>query len=198
MRIVLGVLAPTGGTVLRAPSLRMGYVPQKIHFDRSFPLSVKRFLTLKQSVSLQNVENVLEKTGALHLIQYPLQEVSGGELQRILLARALLNDPDLLLLDEPAQGVDVVGQAGLYQLIQDIQRERCCTVLIVSHDLHFVMANTNEVICLNKTIGCSGTPEKVSTHPAFLEFAGPSVQAQFAWYHHSHQGNQSDQKGNGC
>ncbi|KAA9001682.1 zinc ABC transporter ATP-binding protein ZnuC [Affinibrenneria salicis] len=186
VRIVLGLLAPTAGTLTRAPGLRIGYVPQKLHLDATLPLSVERFMTLRPGVRQQDILPALKRVQAAHLLRQPMQKLSGGENQRVLLARALLNRPQLLVLDEPTQGVDVNGQLALYDLINQLRQEFDCGVLMVSHDLHLVMAKTDEVLCLNQHICCSGTPEVVSIHPEFLAMFGQRGAEQLAIYRHHH------------
>ncbi len=184
LRIALGLLAPTTGQVQRQPGIRIGYMPQRLHIDPTFPLTVKRFLTLTDHQRRDHVLPLLHEVGAAHVLESPLQNISGGELQRVLLARALLREPDLLVLDEPVQGVDVHGQVELYQLITRIREQRSCAVLMVSHDLHLVMAATDRVLCLNRHICCSGTPEVVSNDPAYLELFGPLAVQHLAIYSH--------------
>ncbi len=128
----------------------------------------------------------LTRVQAAHLLDQPMQKLSGGENQRVLLARALLNRPQLLVLDEPTQGVDVNGQLALYDLIEQLRKELGCAVLMVSHDLHLVMAKTDEVLCLNQHICCSGAPEVVSTHPEFIAMFGNRGAEQLAVYRHNH------------
>lgn len=185
VRTILGLMKPDRGTLHRRPGLRIGYMPQKIHIDPSLPLSVKRFLTLGGTPRLPLAE-VLALTGITHLCDARLQSLSGGETQRVLLARALLRDPDLLVLDEPVQGVDVRGQAALYELINTIRLRQGCGVLLVSHDLHLVMANTDTVVCLNQHICCQGRPEEVTIDPAYLELFGDTLTPQVALYTHHH------------
>jgi len=185
VRVVLGLLKPTKGRVQRHNKLAIGYMPQKLHLDASLPLSVTGFLKLTGNRGSRILE-ALEMTGVSHLSESPMHRLSGGETQRVLLARALLNDPDLLVLDEPVQGVDVVGQAALYQLIDKIRQQQNCGVLMVSHDLHLVMAATDTVICLNQHVCCHGHPESVTEHPAYLELFGHSAQSGVAVYTHHH------------
>ena len=185
VRIVLGLLAADSGRVERQPRLRIGYMPQKLQIDATLPLNVLRFLLLAPGVSREAALRALEEVGAGHLAQRPLQQVSGGEQQRILLARALLRHPDLLVLDEPVQGVDVNGQIELYQLITRLRDRYGCGVLMVSHDLHLVMAPTNTVVCLNRHVCCSGRPEQVSADPAFIALFGEQASA-LAVYNHQH------------
>ncbi|GGC93377.1 zinc ABC transporter ATP-binding protein ZnuC [Halopseudomonas salina] len=184
VRIVLGLLKADSGSVLREPRLRIGYMPQKLEVDASLPLTVLRFLLLAPGVTRAQGLAALEDVAAPHLSDRPLQQVSGGELQRVLLARALLRQPDLLVLDEPVQGVDVNGQVELYQLINRLRDRYGCGVLMVSHDLHLVMATTNTVVCINRHVCCSGHPEQVSTDPAFLALFGERASALAVYSHH--------------
>jgi zinc transport system ATP-binding protein len=185
VRAVLGLLKTDVGSVWRKPKLRIGYMPQKLHVDATLPLSVLRFLRLVPGVSRVSALAALEEVGASQVIDSPLQSISGGELQRVLLARALLREPELLVLDEPVQGVDVAGQADLYRLITRLRDRHGCGVLMVSHDLHLVMSTTDQVVCLNRHVCCSGHPEQVSGDPAFVELFGQDAQ-DLAIYHHRH------------
>ncbi len=187
LRVALGLLSPTRGTVKKREGLRIGYMPQRLQIDSTFPLSVRRFLSLAASSKGENVAEILSETGAQALIDSPLSGLSGGELQRVLLARALLRRPDLLVLDEPAQGLDVHGQMELFQLMSEIRRKRGCAILLVSHDLHLVMASTDRVICLNRHICCTGTPAVVSRDPAYLKLFGPLAAQNLAVYTHDTQ-----------
>lgn len=185
IRVILGLLKPDRGSVNCADKLRIGYMPQRISIDPSFPLTVKRFLSLLGKKSDQ-LQYCLEQTGTGHLAQQPVQALSGGELQRVLLARALYCKPQLLVLDEPVQGVDVSGQAALYRLIHQIKQEVGCGVLMVSHDLHLVMAATDRVVCLNQHICCEGSPASVSSSPEFLQLFGDVKASGVAVYTHHH------------
>ncbi|HCN02643.1 MULTISPECIES: zinc ABC transporter ATP-binding protein ZnuC [Pantoea] len=186
VRVVLGLLAPSSGRVSRSAGLRIGYVPQKLHIDPTLPVTVERFMRLSRGARNQDILPALKRVQAGHLLTSPLQKLSGGETQRVLLARALLNQPQLLVLDEPTQGVDVNGQVALYDLINQLRHELNCAVLMVSHDLHLVMAKTDEVLCLNHHICCSGTPEAVSQHPEFIAMFGPRGAQELAIYRHHH------------
>ncbi|MFE8070197.1 zinc ABC transporter ATP-binding protein ZnuC [Marinobacteraceae bacterium S3BR75-40.1] len=185
IRTVLGIQKPSTGRVQRRKGLRMGYMPQHIHLQPTLPLPVARFLSLTDANRAEQLE-ALERVGVSHLHEASIHRLSGGEMQRVLLARAILRRPDLLVLDEPAQGVDVTGQAALYGLIQEIRDELGCAVLTISHDLHLVMAATDRVICLNQHICCSGPPEQVSNDPAFIDLFGRPVAESLAVYHHYH------------
>jgi len=185
VRVVLGLQKPTSGQLQRQPKLRIGYMPQKLHIEASLPLTVQRFLRLASN-DRAAINESLELTGIPHLLNNPMQSLSGGEVQRVLLARALLRKPDLLVLDEPVQGVDVAGQAALYQLIVKIRDRHQCGVLMVSHDLHLVMAATDTVICLNQHVCCHGHPESISEDPAYLELFGASTPTGIAVYTHHH------------
>jgi zinc transport system ATP-binding protein len=186
IRALLGVLRPTGGMVLRARGLVVGYVPQRLHLDPVLPLTVERFLTIGLASSRDALAAALGEVGATHLGRAPMHELSGGELQRALLARALLRQPDLLILDEPGQGLDFSGQIEAYRLIEQIRDGRGCGVLLVSHDLHIVMAATDRVLCLNRHVCCSGRPEAVSRHPEYMALFGPHAAAGLAVYAHTH------------
>ena len=192
VRAVLGLLKVDKGEIKKVPGLRIGYMPQKLHIDASLPLTVARFLTLGGKPRT-DIEEILALTGIDKLVKMPMQSLSGGETQRVLLARALLRDPQLLVLDEPVQGVDVTGQSALYALINEIRNRRHCGVLLVSHDLHLVMATTDTVICLNQHVCCEGHPEQVTNDPAYLALFGESLslnnppQVAIYTHHHDHQ-----------
>ncbi len=186
VRVVLGLLKPQGGEVHRRPGLSIGYVPQRLSVDPALPMTVRRFLCLPRRQPEAALRRVLEEVGAGYLIEQPIQSLSGGETQRLLLARALLRDPDLLVLDEPLQGVDFNGQLALFQLIGAVRHERHCGVLMVSHDLHLVMAGTDRVVCLNHHVCCTGAPEAVSRHPEYLALFGPRAAEGLAVYTHDH------------
>ena len=187
VRSVLGLLKPHVGEVWRRPRLTIGYMPQKLHVDATLPLSVLRFLRLVPGVRREQALAALREVGAAHVLERPLQSISGGELQRVLLARALLRKPELLVLDEPVQGVDVAGQAELYRLIGKLRDRYGCGVLMVSHDLHLVMSATDQVVCLNRHVCCSGHPEQVSGDPAFVELFGQDARSLAIYHlHHDH------------
>ncbi|CAL4326379.1 zinc ABC transporter ATP-binding protein ZnuC [Buchnera aphidicola] len=187
VRIVLGLIKPDSGSIFRAYNLSIGYVPQKLYLNTLLPMTVARFMKLSQKTQNDiKISEILKRVKAESLKNFQLQKLSGGEMQRVLLARALLNDPNLLVLDEPTQGVDVIGQLALYELINTIRNELKCSVLMVSHDLNFVMAKTDEVICLNNHICCSGTPESVCQNAEFTSIFGIKSRKELAIYHHDH------------
>ena len=187
IRVILGLLTPKTGSVFRQKGIRIGYMPQRLTIDPVLPLTVARFLTLGGIKKKAVIQNLLEEVGAIHLLKRPLQNISGGEMQRVLLARALLREPDLLVLDEPIQGVDISGQYELYELIANIRKQRGCGILMVSHDLHLVMAATDYVVCLNQLVCCSGHPKTVTQHPAYLKLFGPRAARDLAIYPHHHR-----------
>lgn len=186
VKIALGLIKPDRGSVTSSPDIRIGYVPQTVSLDRSVPVNVTRFLQLSGIREKRRLEEALQLVGGERLGKKPLQEISGGELRRVLLARAMLKSPDLLILDEPTAGVDVSGQASLYNLIQSIRDKYHCGVLLVSHNLHIVMVATDKVICLNRHICCSGTPEDVQQHPEFISLFGQKNAATLGIYRHLH------------
>jgi zinc transport system ATP-binding protein len=185
VRLLLGLERPSAGTVRTAEGLRIGYVPQRIHVDDALPITVRRFLALG-GAPREAITEALREVGAAHVMHKPLQTISGGEMRRALLARALLRNPDLLVLDEPTAGVDLNGQAELYALINAVRREKNCAVLLISHDLHVVMAATDHVLCLNHHVCCSGSPDAVSEHPEYLALFGPKAAQTHAVYTHHH------------
>ncbi|WP_432210388.1 zinc ABC transporter ATP-binding protein ZnuC [Marinobacter alkaliphilus] len=185
IKAVLGIQKPSSGKVSLANSLVIGYVPQHLSLEATLPLSVRRFMLLSGRSGAE-CEAALERTGVRHLLDASVHHLSGGEKQRLLLARALARRPDLLVLDEPAQGVDINGQAALYDLIRQLRDELNCGVIMISHDLHLVMAATDKVICLNQHVCCSGYPADISHDPAFIETFGHQVAESLAVYHHNH------------
>jgi len=188
IRAILGLQKASSGEVTLSRKLVIGYVPQHLALESTLPLSVKRFMMLTGR-GLAECQAALQKTGVGHLLDVSVHHLSGGEKQRLLLARALVRQPDLLVLDEPAQGVDINGQAALYELIRQLRDELNCGIIMISHDLHLVMAATDRVICLNQHICCSGHPADISHDPAFIETFGPRVAESLAVYHHHHNHN---------
>ena len=186
VRTLLGLLKPDSGAVRRDEGVTVGYVPQRVHFDPTLPLTVARLMTLTSRRPADAVHEALEETAVRHLVAARVSDLSSGELQRVLLARALMRLPNLLVLDEPLQGVDYTGEAELYELIAAIVERRGCGVLMVSHDLHVVMAATDRVVCLNHHVCCTGAPEEVVGHDEFRRLFGPRAAAGAAVYRHAH------------
>jgi zinc transport system ATP-binding protein len=186
VRVLLGLEAADRGTTRRKHGLVVGYVPQSFEVDRAIPLTVVRFVGLGRRADEEELQEALAEVGAARLGDRQLAELSGGELQRVLLARALVRSPGLLVLDEPVRGVDYAGEAELYTLIGRLRSERGFGVLLVSHDLHVVMAQSDRVICLNRHVCCSGVPQSVAQHPEYARLFGPQAARAFGLYHHHH------------
>jgi len=186
IKAALGIVKPVSGNVERSESLTVGYVPQSVSLDSALPVSVSRFLRLSSRAGSDELKSALDQVGAAQLLDSSMHVLSGGELRRILLARALLKKPDILILDEPTAGVDISGQAALYHLIQQIRDQYHCGVLLVSHDLHIVMAATDRVFCLNRHLCCSGAPEQVREHPEYLAIFGHQTAEEIGIYRHHH------------
>lgn len=191
MRVLLGIERTDSGNVWRQPGLRIGYMPQKLNLDDRLPLTVAGFLKLAARMTLEDMAYWAERLDIDRLLNRSVHNLSGGEWQRVLLVRALLVRPQLLVLDEPLQGVDIQGQSELYQLIPKIRNELGCSVLMVSHDLHHVMAATDRVICLNGRICCSGHPDHVSVDPNYLDLFPSHPQSVSGIAHYTHRHNRS-------
>ncbi|WP_037088491.1 metal ABC transporter ATP-binding protein [Rhizobium sp. CF080] len=185
-KLAIGVLRPDEGSVARLSGLRVGYVPQKLAIDWTMPLSVRRLMRLTGPLGDADLQAALVSTGIPHLIDAEVQHLSGGEFQRALLARAIARKPDLMVLDEPVQGVDFAGESALYDLIRSIRTTTGCGILMISHDLHMVMAGTDTVICLNGHVCCRGTPEVVSQSADYLKLFGSSRSLAVYSHHHDH------------
>ncbi|KJF74685.1 zinc ABC transporter ATP-binding protein ZnuC [Agrobacterium arsenijevicii] len=185
-KMAIGVLKPNEGEVSRIAGLRVGYVPQKLSVDWTMPLSVRRLMTLTGPLPAREIDAALNATGIAHLANAEVQHLSGGEFQRALLARAIARKPDLLVLDEPVQGVDFSGEIALYELIKNIRNSSNCGILLISHDLHVVMAETDTVICLNGHVCCRGTPQMVSQSPEYMRLFGGAAAKGLAVYSHNH------------
>ncbi len=187
IRALLRLIDCDSGTIEREPDVTIGYVPQQLEIDPTMPINVRRFLRLGALAPEDDMKRALDEVGVAKVIDTPMQGLSGGETRRVLLARALLRDPDLLVLDEPTAGVDFGGQAELYELIRAIRDRRQCGILLVSHNLHLVMAATDRVLCLNHHICCEGQPDAVTRNPAYLELFGSEAAASaMAVYTHHH------------
>ena len=186
VKLILGIERPDKGRLSRPASTRIGYVPQRFEIDRAMPMTVSAFLTLGATASRVAIDAALTEAGVVRTKDQQLASLSGGETQRVLIARALLREPNLLVLDEPASGVDYAGEADLYQLVARLKDSRNLGVLLVSHDLHVVMAKSDRVLCLNGHVCCSGRPEAVAQHSEYVRLFGPEAASALALYHHHH------------
>ena len=185
-KLAVGTITADQGQVSRLAGLRVGYVPQKLFIDPALPLRVNRLMQLTMRVEQAECARALDAVGISHLANSYVQDLSSGEFQRALLARAILRRPDLLVLDEPVQGVDFASEVMLYDLIKTIRDSSGCGVLMISHDLHIVMADTDTVLCLNGHICCSGSPDTVVTNPEYVKLFGSHAAGQLAVYQHDH------------
>jgi len=186
LRALLGIIRPTKGRVMRKAGLRVGYVPQRLHIDTALPMNVARFLSLPLRQSPARIAAVLEQVGVPGSQTKQMTVLSGGQFQRVLLARALLANPEILVLDEPTQGLDQPGVAAFYRLIEEVRAALGCAVLSVCHDLHVVMSASDRVICLNGHVCCEGTPQVVSNAPEYRALFGYGTGGALALYRHDH------------
>ncbi|MEL7216444.1 MAG: metal ABC transporter ATP-binding protein [Pseudomonadota bacterium] len=186
LRSLIGALAPSRGRVVRRAGLRVGYVPQTLGLDRTLPMTVARFLSLPKRRKADEVHQALLEAGAGELGARQMVDLSGGQFQRVLLARALLDAPELLVLDEPTQGLDQPGSAAFYRRIEEVRSRMGCAVVMVSHELHVVMSASDRVICLNGHVCCEGSPEVVATAPEYRALFGTGTQGALALYRHEH------------
>ncbi len=186
LKCLMGFYKPDRGRVTRKKGVRTGYMPQSLTVNQSVPVTVKRFLTLRKRVDREAILRAGKETAVESLLDKPLHALSGGELQRVLLTRALLGEPELLMLDEPAQNLDVSSQLAFYKLMERIYNERQLSILMVSHDLHLVMSCTRRVVCLFHHVCCSGEPQTVAKDPEFISLFGDDTARMMAVYHHIH------------
>lgn len=186
LRAIIGAVRPARGRVTLKPGLRIGYVPQRLHIDQTLPITVGRFLRLTERATHAQCEDALKAAGVPDLLDRQMSQLSGGQFQRVLLARALINDPDVLLLDEATQGLDQPGSAAFYQQIEDVRQKTGCAIIMISHELHVVMAASDRVICLNGHVCCEGAPEIVSAAPEYRALFGTGTGGALALYRHEH------------
>lgn len=186
LRAIIGAVKPSQGRVTRAAGVQVGYVPQKLHIDKTLPITVARFLKLPGGVGAAEIEHALIQAGVPDLSNAQLSQLSGGQFQRVLLARALIGNPDLLLLDEATQGLDQRGSASFYQQIERVRQETGCAILMISHELHVVMSASDRVICLNGHVCCEGTPAVVASAPEYRALFGSGTGGALALYRHEH------------
>lgn len=186
LRVLIGALKPNAGTVQRSAGLKIGYVPQRLHIDPTLPMTVRRFLDLPRRVAGADAVAALGRAGVPGVAGQQMASLSGGQFQRVLLARAVLGSPDILMLDEPTQGLDQPGSARFYRQIEEVRNRLGCAIVMVSHELHVVMSASDRVICLNGHVCCEGTPEVVSAAPAYRELFGTGTGGALALYRHDH------------
>lgn len=191
LRVLIGAQPLSKGSVTRKPGLRIGYVPQRLQLEKTMPLKVGRFLQLPGRASSAVIHEAAERTGIVRLLERQMNALSGGQIQRVLLAKALMNQPELLVLDEATQGLDQNGSADFYQQIESVRDELACAVLMVSHELHVVMGASDRVICLNGHICCEGTPAVVSSRPEYRALFGTGTKGVLALYQHDHDHSHS-------
>ena len=184
-KIALGIYKNIEGNVEKFTN-NVGYVPQKISIDWTLPLRVKDFMVLTDNIKDELIDEALSLTGVIHLKEKNLGNLSGGEFQRVLLARAISKKPELLVLDEPVQGVDFTGEIALYELIKKISDKLNCGILLISHDLHTVMSATDHVVCLNGHVCCSGSPKDVARNNEYKALFGEQASQTLAVYEHKH------------
>tara|TARA_X000001036_G_scaffold361736_1_gene345127 strand:+ start:527 stop:1258 length:732 start_codon:yes stop_codon:yes gene_type:complete len=185
-KAIIGTAPISTGKVKLKPNVKLGYVPQHLNIDRSLPITVERFLKLTNKKNDKGFKRAVDIVGTSNLLNYQISNLSGGEMQRVLLARALINEPNVLLLDEATRGLDQPGTAQFYQKIANIRETTGCSILMISHDLHVVMGASDRVICLNSHICCEGTPRTVATSPEYKALFGSNVDGTFALYRHTH------------
>jgi len=187
-RVILGLVKPDKGKLWLKPKLKIGYMPQKLSLNPHLPITILNFLQLnvKNSLDSNLLDKIISDLGLSKILSHPLQKISGGEMQKVMLARALLAKPDLLIMDEPIQGVDVSGQVEFYKLIERLRNEQKISMLIISHDLYMVMKTTDYVICLNHHICCEGTATMVNRNKDFQKLFGSEILTEFSVYEHHH------------
>jgi len=184
--IVNGLIDNYSGEIERQPNLKIGYLPQRVYVNTLMPLSVERLLQLTRSVNTNEVDAALAQTEVAYLKHRQVHSLSEGELKRVLLTRTTLGKPDLIVLDEPTAGVDVTGELKMYELIGEFRKQLDCGILLVSHNLHLVMSKTDQVLCLNQHLCCSGLPDSVSQHPEYQALFGLATADSIAVYTHHH------------
>jgi len=186
VKTIIGAIEPVSGSLNLKKDLRIGYIPQRLNIDHTLPITVQRFLNLTQKVPVAECQAALEMAGVPGLLKMQMANLSGGQFQRVLLARALQGSPEILILDEATQGLDQAGSADFYKQIEIVRNERGCAVLMISHELHVVMSASDKVICMNGHICCSGAPEAVAIMPEYHELFGVNTDGVLALYRHNH------------
>jgi len=192
-RAIIGATTPASGKVSLQPGVKIGYVPQRLHIDQTLPITVGRFMRLTDRVGKATCKEALNAAGVPGLLDRQMSQLSGGQFQRVLLARALLNRPDVLLLDEATQGLDQPGSAAFYRQIETVRNETGCAILMISHDLHVVMSASDRVICLNGHVCCEGAPAVVASAPEYRALFGAGTGGALALYRHDHDHDHTHQ-----
>ena len=192
LKCLMGFYKPNFGKIQKKDKLKIGYMPQSINIINTMPMMVKNFITVRKKYDDISFKQVISEVDISQLVNKQLSVLSGGEMQRVLLARSLLNNPDLLVLDEPAQNLDISGQLSFYKLIQEIYSKRNISILMVSHDLHLVMVSTKKVLCLSNHICCSGKPQQVAKDPEFISMFGKDMANMMAVYQHTNHRSDID------
>ena len=186
VKTIIGAVSPFQGSVSLKENLRIGYIPQRVNIDQTLPMTVQRFLNLTHKISKNECLSILRTAGVPDLLQNQMSNLSGGQFQKVLLARALQGSPDILILDEASQGLDQAGSAAFYKQIESVHKKKGCAVLMISHELHVVMSASDKVICINGHICCSGEPEAVANMPEYHGLFGTGTEGTLALYRHKH------------
>ena len=186
IKAIIGAVQPADGKINLKSNLKIGYIPQRLNFDTTLPITVKRFMTLTEKVDKNTYISALETAGVPQILKSQMSSLSGGQFQRVLLARALIGAPEILILDEATQGLDQPGSAAFYRQIEQVRQNTGCAVLMISHDLHVVMSASDRVICLNGHVCCEGTPSAVVSTPEYQELFGAGTEGALALYRHDH------------
>ena len=186
LKAIIGAVQPADGKITIKSKLKIGYIPQRLNFDTTLPITVERFMTLTEKVDKSTYKSALETAGVPEILRSQMSSLSGGQFQRVLLARALLGAPEILILDEATQGLDQPGSAAFYRQIEQVRQNTGCAVLMISHDLHVVMSTSDRVVCLNGHVCCEGTPSAVVSTPEYQELFGAGTEGALALYRHDH------------
>ena len=190
-RVLVDIIKPSEGKVWRAPDLQIGYVPQYVEVDYLMPFTTEFFLKISPHYSKERTAELAKDFGLTELLGKQFSHLSGGQKQRVLLARAVMGSPQLLVLDEPTQSLDMEGSSKFYEILAPYAAKNNCAVILVSHDLNFVMSSTNYVFCLNRHICCKGHPQEVGKDPAFVNLFGKQMAKNLAIYSHYHNHSHS-------
>ncbi len=194
LKCLIGIQKSSSGSVSKKEGLKIGYAPQKINISKSFSINVRDFLALNKGVGFREIHEIAEKSSISHLLDSQLSSLSGGQIQKVLLARSMVGSPDILILDEPVQNIDISGHLQFYEIINSFYQERKMAILMVSHDLHMVMSSTKKVICLHHHICCQGKPQVITKDPEFISIFGNNMAKMVALYSHEHNHCHTNEK----